>query len=164
MTEIVKAAEERQFKLIENLADKIWREHYTAIIGIDQVNFMLKKFQSFEAIQEQIHQGYLYFILKFERKETGYISIKKDKDALFLSKIYVLKSLRGHGIGKKAMEFIEQKALELNCSYIQLTVNKNNVDSIKAYEKMGFVKQEDIVIDIGNGFVMDDYRMTKSIS
>ncbi|MFD2724642.1 GNAT family N-acetyltransferase [Hyunsoonleella rubra] len=163
MIEIVKADDERQFKSIESLADEIWRQHYTPIIGIDQVKYMLKRFQSIEAIQQQIQDGFLYFILKFKSEEAGYISIKKDKEALFLSKIYVLKSLRGHGIGKKAMDFIERKAQETHCTSIQLTVNKNNVNSIKVYENMGFVKEADIIIDIGNGFVMDDYRMRKGI-
>jgi hypothetical protein len=32
-----------------------------------------------------------------------------------------------------------------------------------AYQKIGFEIIEELVIDIGNGFIMDDYKMEKSI-
>jgi RimJ/RimL family protein N-acetyltransferase len=43
-------------------------------------------------------------------------------------------------------------------------VNKNNVNSIKVYEKLGFKKTGPVIQDIGNGFVMDDYKMEKDIT
>ena len=43
-----------QIKAIEALAYEIWYEHYQPIIGTSQVAYMLKKFQSLEAIDEQI--------------------------------------------------------------------------------------------------------------
>jgi RimJ/RimL family protein N-acetyltransferase len=46
---------------------------------------------------------------------------------------------------------------------IALTVNKNNVNSIKAYEKMGFKNVGSVVQDIGSGYVMDDYKMEKTL-
>ena len=61
------------------------------------------------------------------------------------------------------MRFIEQQAKIKQLKQIKLTVNKNNVDSLKFYEKVGFVKAEKILIDIGNGFVMDDYLMVKEV-
>ena len=82
---------------------------------------------------------------------------------LFLSKIYVLSSRRGLGYGKKAVQFVETVAKELNLNKIALTVNKNNVNSIKAYEKIGFKNVGSVVQDIGNGFVMDDYKMEKTL-
>ncbi len=44
------------------------------------------------------------------------------------------------------------------------TVNKNNSLAIRAYEKLGFENLGSIVADIGNGFVIDDYRMEKRIT
>ena len=46
---------------------------------------------------------------------------------------------------------------------ITLTVNKNNAIAIEAYRKMGFENAGSIVTDIGGGFVMDDYKMEKSV-
>ena len=43
-----------QIKAIVEMAKEIWTEHYTPIIGKDQVDYMLDKFQSNDAISGQI--------------------------------------------------------------------------------------------------------------
>ena len=152
------------FKIISVLAKNIWTEHYTPIIGLDQVNYMLEKFQSEIAIQNQINiDNYKYYLIIYENTAIGYLSIKNNDDALFLSKIYIDKSCRGKGFGKIAINFIEEQAKDLNCQTIYLTVNKYNINSIMAYQKIGFIKTEELFIDIGNGYVMDDFRMEKLI-
>jgi RimJ/RimL family protein N-acetyltransferase len=152
------------FKTISVLAKNIWTEHYTPIIGLDQVNYMLEKFQSEIAIQNQINiDNYKYYLIIYENTAIGYLSIKNNDDALFLSKIYIDKSCRGKGFGKIAINFIEEQAKDLNCQTIYLTVNKYNINSIMAYQKIGFIKTEELFIDIGNGYVMDDFRMEKLI-
>jgi len=80
---------------------------------------------------------------------------------LFLSKVYILKNKRGLGIGKIAFQFIETKAGENHCKKISLTVNRNNLNSIKAYERAGFQNTGELIQDIGHGYVMDDYSMEK---
>ena len=52
-----------QISAIEELAYDIWHEHYTPIIGKKQVDYMLKKFQSSKAMNEQIQNGSLYFLI-----------------------------------------------------------------------------------------------------
>ena len=163
MTKINIANSEVDFNTITKLASTIWKEHYTPIIGIEQVDYMLDKFQSVNAIKKQIEEGAEYYLISHEESQVGYISVSQKKNSLFLSKIYILSSIRGKGVGKKAMQFIEDLAIEKQCNTVSLTVNKNNTNSIKAYEKMGFVKVKEIVIDIGNGFVMDDFKMEKSL-
>ena len=78
-----------------------------------------------------------------------------------MSKLYIKSSERGKKFGRKAINFIENLAKEKMLYKITLTVNKNNVNSINAYKKMGFVNTGSVVKDIGNGFVMDDYKMEK---
>ncbi|RKE94759.1 GNAT family N-acetyltransferase [Ichthyenterobacterium magnum] len=163
MTELILAKNESDFKTIAKLAHTIWHHHYEPIIGINQVEYMLDKFQSIEAIKSQINDGYEYYLVNYNSTSVGYISIKKDDDALFLSKIYVLSDYRGKKIGKTAMQFISDRAKNLNCNTIRLTVNKYNTNSIKAYERLGFKTIEALVIDIGNGYIMDDYKMEKTI-
>jgi ribosomal protein S18 acetylase RimI-like enzyme len=60
------------------------------------------------------------------------------------------------------MEFIEQLALRRGLNLLWLTVNKGN-PAVKAYERLGFRIAADLVMDIGGGFVMDDYRMEKPL-
>jgi len=163
MIEITKANTAPDYQQIETLADTIWREHYIPIVGKPQIDYMLDKFQSAKAIQKQVEDGFEYFSICYDGTLVGYISIKQETNTLFLSKIYVSSSFRGKKIGKAAMLFIEQKAKTYQLESIRLTVNINNTNAIKAYGKLGFINIGPVVADIGNGFVMDDYQMTKQI-
>ncbi len=154
-----------QFQIVDNinaitqvskLANNIWNEHYLPIIGNEQVLYMLEKFQSQDAIKQQIDRGSKYYIITVDQVEAGYFSVEDKTEKLFLSKLYVLKSFRGKGIGKQGIEFIKST---FNHPIIQLTVNKNNSHSIAFYQNVGFKIVDDVVTDIGSGFVMDDYVM-----
>jgi RimJ/RimL family protein N-acetyltransferase len=154
---------ESEIEIVENLACEIWNEHFTPIIGKAQVDYMLEKFQSRKAISEQIKNGFLYYLITIKNDSIGYIGIHPKQDELFLSKIYIRSSERGRGYGRKAIQFLEKLAREKGLRKITLTVNKNNTDTIKAYEKFGFRNIGPVVQDIGSGFVMDDYGMEKVI-
>lgn len=143
---------------VATLSKTIWTQHYTPIIGKEQVDYMLHKFQSAETIKSQIAEGAHYFLLHSEN-DLGYLSIKAEEQTLFLSKIYLLQAERGKGLGKKMMNFITSKAHEMKLNSIRLTVNKYNHNSIASYEKMGFIKRREVVFDIGYGYIMDDYEM-----
>ncbi len=145
---------------LANLGDKIWREHYIDINSIDCIEYMLKKFQSTEAITEQIeHENYEYYFIMSDDKRAGYIAIQPRQDELFLSKLYIDMPYRGYSLGRKAFEFIKQKAVEKGLPAIVLTVNKKNYDTIDIYKHLGFRIKESVVTDIGGGYVMDDYIM-----
>ncbi len=161
MINFILASTKQHFKTIETLADAIWREHYIPIIGIEQVEYMLKNFQSVEVMYSQYNEGYQYFLIHFNDEPVGYLSFIKQDNSLFLSKIYVSKNYRGKKIGKAAMDFVQESALEQTCRSITLGVNKYNSKSIAAYKAMGFKRVGEVVTDIGNGFVMDDYKMEK---
>lgn len=152
-----------QLKAIETLAKTIWTEHYTPIIGEDQVTYMLHKFQSVETMNTQIAEGYGYYSIEYKNQLKGYFSIQKRAHKLFLSKLYVLKSERGLGLGKTAMQFIIDQAKLLNCTCIALTVNRFNTNSINAYLKMGFENKGEVIQDIGQGYIMDDYILEKNL-
>jgi RimJ/RimL family protein N-acetyltransferase len=151
---------------LAKMAKEIWEEHYIPIIGKDQVKYMVKKFQSESAIQNQLNENYIYFSVLLNNQPFGYLCYKIDTDEniLFLSKIYVKRSFRGFGYGKHMFQFVIRKAAELNCQYINLTVNKYNTNSIDVYKKLGFIQKRALIIDIGNGFVMDDFEMSYDLN
>ena len=156
---ILSASTESDFAQIETLAREIWEEHYTAIIGVAQVAYMLEKFQSVKAMHEQIKEGYEYFMIQDTERLVGYLAFKEEAGGLFLSKVYVHASARGKGLGKAAIEFVKSEVDKRGLKQIRLTVNKYNHNSIAAYLKMGFEKTKELVMDIGEGYVMDDYEM-----
>lgn len=154
---------DRDIKETADLAEIIWKEHFTPIIGSDQVGYMLAKFQSETAIRTQIRQGYLYFALMFEKKQIGYIGLRSDADCLFLSKLYIQKEYRGNGYSRLMIAEAEKIAKQNNKSIIRLTCNRHNDGSITVYKKAGFQIVREEKTDIGSGFIMDDYIFEKSV-
>ncbi|WP_282149233.1 GNAT family N-acetyltransferase [Algibacter lectus] len=149
------------FKLVETLASQIWCQHYPDIIGLEQVEYMLAKFNSAKAIEEQVRLGVQFYCLIYNETPVGYMAIKPEGDFLFLSKLYVAETSRGKGVGRVALNFIDEEAKKQQLLGIRLKVNKYNTASIAAYEKLGFKNVKASVTDIGNGFVMDDFEMEK---
>jgi len=161
--QIIEVSTEKQMDIIESLAREIWTEHYVPIIGRAQVDYMLARYQTKQAVKEQVASGVLYFLMEEDHAFIGYIAVQPRGEELFLSKIYVRSSRRARGYGKKAVQFVETLARERGLRKIVLTVNKNNTVAIKAYDKIGFRKVGSLVQDIGGGFVMDDYALEKTV-
>lgn len=163
--DISRVRSEGQISDVVELAREIWTDHYVPIIGQEQVDYMLGKFQSEKAIASQLEDGYEYYIVSHGGRIVGYLAIVPETvaDRLVISKIYVLRSGRGHGFGRGMLEFAEDVCRKLGIRTLRLTVNKNNRHSIAWYTRMGFRNKGPIVQDIGAGFVMDDYRMEKTI-
>jgi GNAT superfamily N-acetyltransferase len=157
-----------QLAVVAALAHEIWYEHYVPLIGRPQVDYMVAKFQNAPAMQAQIEQGYEYFLVQRpdaadKVSDIGYCAIQEQPGrVMFLSKFYLHHAARGSGTGRRCMEFIEGLARRRELSLLWLTVNKGN-PAVQAYQRLGFRIAADLVMDIGGGFVMDDYRMEKAL-
>ncbi|ANS74460.1 GNAT family acetyltransferase [Paenibacillus yonginensis] len=160
----LKVNQAEQIAELAALAAEIWREHYVSIITMEQINYMIDKFQSVPAIMDQIQrQGYEYYVFQQDGVKMGYLSVKPEEGKLFLSKFYVAKEHRGHGYASQAFAFLEQLCEDHKLSHIWLTVNRHNTNSIAVYERKGFRIIREQKADIGSGFVMDDYIMEREI-
>lgn len=148
---------------LAELAGEIWREHYTPIIGSAQVEYMLKKFQSKEAVREQMEQGFRYYFLRDGGKDAGYLSIRAENGALFLSKFYVAKAFRKRGLARGAIAFLRGLCRREGLSRIWLTVNRRNGGSIAAYRALGFTLLREQKAAIGGGFFMDDFVLQQAV-
>lgn len=158
---IVKVENHSQVIVIEKLAKTIWREHYGSLLSKKQIDYMLYKFQSFDAVLDAIsHHGYEYYIMYEGDTPAGYIGIRTEEDRLFLSKLYLLKEYRGKGICNRAFDFMDGYCMAKGLNSIYLTCNKHN-PTLQIYAKLGFEKIEDRVTDIGQGYVMDDYVLER---
>lgn len=148
----------RDYLKVSELAHEIWRQCYSGILSSAQIEYMLEKFQSAKQIAADCASGYTYFILERIGVPIGYMGVKPNDPAgrLFLSKLYISEEYRGKGYAKDALEQLKKKARKLRQSAIWLTVNKNN-PSYNIYLKLGFEKIREQTVDIGSGFVMDDY-------
>jgi ribosomal protein S18 acetylase RimI-like enzyme len=68
----------------------------------------------------------------------------------------VLPTTQGKGVGKHLLELTSEIALEAKNTTLTLNVNRYN-KAIEFYKKIGFeiIGQENI--DVGQGFLMEDY-------
>ena len=46
---------------VATMAEEIWHEYFPSLISEEQIDYMLEKFLSFDALLEQIQNGYEYF-------------------------------------------------------------------------------------------------------
>lgn len=163
--EVRKAETDTQVREIADLAKVIWNEHFTPIIGKDQVDYMVEKFQSYPALKEQISEEYEYYQIFSGGEFCGYTGIHPGEDnRLFLSKLYLKKESRGHHLATGAFSFLKEICRERGYSAIWLTCNKHNDNSLGVYRHFGFEIIDTQEADIGGGFIMDDYIMEYKIS
>lgn len=161
---IRKAENDSDLQAVACLADQIWHQHFVPIIGLEQVEYMVDKFQSFPALKRQVSQeGYEYYQLFVDDQLVGYTGVHPEKDSLFLSKLYIHKDFRGRHLATETFHFLIDLCKRQNLKKIWLTCNKHNDNSLAVYDHLGFVVTDEQEADIGNGFVMDDYIMTFEI-
>ena len=155
-----------QLPIVIDLTNKIWPVAYGKILSKAQLDYMIDKFYSETALREQIEvKGHVFYLAQDkDDKYVGFLSyeINCEPNKTKIHKIYVLPETQGTGLGRQFFELVKEKALENKQNAIFLNVNKYN-NAIHFYTKLGFTKVKDEVIDIGNGYVMDDYVMEVAI-
>lgn len=129
----------------------------------------LKKSFSKEKVNGEISDknSEIYFA-KINKKIVGYLKVNfdqsqtelKDRNALEIERIYVLKEFLGKKIGqalyKKAIDIANQK----NLHYVWLGVWEENQRAIRFYEKNGFLKFDEHIFNLG-GDKQTDILMKK---
>ncbi|MDN3677767.1 GNAT family N-acetyltransferase [Flavobacterium paronense] len=157
---------DENFNSIRAIAKEVWPIAYGAILSQEQLDYMMKMMYSIPSLQLQANAKKHRFILAKEGETVlGFASyefnyIKKPKTKVH--KIYILPNQQGKGIGKELITFIIKQAKERHQKGLILNVNKKNI-AVRFYERLGFEISFEEILDIGNGYVMDDYVMEKSI-
>ncbi len=148
--------------IIFELADRIWRNHYTSIISIEQIEYMLNKMYSSQSLIKQMNDGHNFILVYDSEIPIGYISFSScDDKNYFLHKFYVDSSIQNKGIGSLLFNYV-LRSIE-NAKTIELTVNRQNFKAINFYFKHGFKIKSVEDFDIGNGYFMNDFVMQKVI-
>ncbi len=103
------AQSETDARQLSGLAREIWTEHYTGLIGAEQVAYMLARYQSAGQIWQDIRRnGVTYVWLDLGPNMAAYMaySDKTDYGDCFLSKLYVKKAYRGQGLAKALLDHL----------------------------------------------------------
>ncbi len=157
--ELIKAGT-KDIKTISELADIIWHQHYSSIISIKQITYMLDMMYNEEALQKQMgEKAHTFYLIRKGDANIGFISVSEVenmRNSYFIHKFYILQDIASKGIGTIA--FNELLDL-LKPEELRLTVNRQNFKSINFYFKNGFKIESVADFDIGNGYVMNDFVM-----
>ena len=148
------------------VAAEIWHRHYPTIISAAQIEYMLAQRYNPPLLREELQRGDLWWDqLLVAGRMAGFASYYLSGKAgeMKLDKLYVHQDHQRKGYGAMLLDRAVSIARAHGCGTLMLAVNRNNRNAIAAYEKYGFCIAESAVKDIGGGFVMDDYVMTKSI-
>lgn len=164
--------EEQQEQLAE-LAGAIWDEYWPALIGQAQTDYMVEQFQSLPAIKRDMAENaYEYWFVHAGDDSTGEAGRivgftgghnEKETNRFFISKIYLKAEERGKHFASDIIAFYEDLCRQRGFSAMYLTVNKGNELGVRCYKGKGFKTIDAVETDIGEGFIMDDYIMEKSI-
>jgi ribosomal protein S18 acetylase RimI-like enzyme len=165
MLKVIKATP-KNIPEIQEIANKSWAETYKNILSKEQIDYMLTTMYATDVLKAQMENvNYNFYIcinsdisIGFIAFELNYNNLPKTK----IHKLYILPDFQGKGIGKILLDKSIKYALQ-NCN-TTLVLNVNKQNSAKYfYEKMGFTVSYQEVINIGNGYVMDDFVLEKNI-
>lgn len=153
---ILRKATLEDIPLIQEIAEEAWRPTYGHILTEEQTLYMIPMMYASEVLQNQIK---IFSILEIDGKGMGYCAFEQtsEKEAK-LNKLYLRPAVKQKGAGSFIIEQICGIARSMGLSSIYLNVNKHN-SAVNFYLKKGFIKDHEMVLDIGNGYVMDDYVM-----
>jgi ribosomal protein S18 acetylase RimI-like enzyme len=148
------------------LARAIWYRHYPDIISVEQIEYMLAQRYHPDIIRTQIASDHAWWDKLTANAEMVAFSsceLSENRAQMKLDKLYVRYDLRGRGYGSRLIGNAEARARAAGCTQLYLQVNKNNRSAVATYQRNGFKVVREAQFDIGNGFIMDDYVMAKSI-
>lgn len=151
---------------IQEVAEKTWLVSYQGVISSEQIRYMLDMMYNQTKIKAAINDPNQAFWLAEENGAVlGFCGIEHGfPEAGFtrIHKLYILPNTQGSGLGKILLDQVEKEAQNHGNEKLHLNVNKKN-KAVGFYQKQGFITNHEEVLDIGNGYVMDDFVMVKAI-
>lgn len=164
--EIITATIE-DISLIQALSAEAWPKAFAGILSEEQIRYMMEMMYSTEALEKQIgEQGHIFLLAKEGSDYLGYLAYETDYEngtGTKVHKIYLLPSAQGKGVGRALIEKAVEIARTAENTHLLLNVNRENRKAIGFYERMGFTIDHREDNDIGGGFWMIDYVMTKPL-
>lgn len=147
---------------IQLVANGTWPDTFRGILRPEQIAYMLKMMYGTNVLEKAISDAnQAFWLFRHEGKTLGFAATQhqyKGAPDTKLHKIYVLPAAQGLGAGKKLIAHVTGEARKAGSKRVLLNVNRYN-KATGFYEYLGFriIGEEDI--DIGNGYLMEDFIM-----
>jgi ribosomal protein S18 acetylase RimI-like enzyme len=148
------------------LARRVWQHTYLGIISQQQIDYMLDQRYRTQLVNEELGMDTIWWDqLRVDGQLAGFVSclLTGTPGEMKLDKLYVDPQRQRLGMGRRLVDQVLARALAAGCQTLILAVNKGNEKAIAAYRKQGFAVRDSVCVDIGGGFVMDDFIMARSL-
>lgn len=67
----IRKVEKSDIQALAEKANEIWHEYFIPIIGLEQVEYMIDKYQSVKGLTQQINEGYSYYFVLADHEYCG---------------------------------------------------------------------------------------------
>jgi ribosomal protein S18 acetylase RimI-like enzyme len=161
----IRKAQIKDIKSIQKIAFDTWPSAYGDILEQAQIDYMLDLMYSEEVLEKQMNESQTFLIIKEEKLDLAFVSFETNYDnqpQTKIHKIYISPAAQGKGLGKILIEETERQAINKRNERILLNVNRQNKARF-FYEKIGFKIAYSEDIEIGNGYLMNDFVMVKEV-
>ena len=161
-------ATEDDLPTIRDIAYQTWPNTFGNILSPAQISYMLDMMYSLESLKSQVtEKNHAFLLARDDESGTylGYTSYElnyKSQSTTKIHKIYLLPASQGKGVGRLLIDCVAQAAQTHANDQLSLNVNRSN-KAVQFYERMGFAVVGTEDIDIGDGFLMEDFIMEKPL-
>ena len=151
---------------VRDLAHRTWPATFAAILSPDQIAYMLERMYGPEALRAQVEErGHAFLLARDDAgAPRGYVSYELDyrPGVTKIHKLYVVPEGHRGGTGRALAEAVAAAARAAGQQALRLDVNRDN-PAVGFYERLGFAKVDEVVTEIGEGYVMDDFVFERDL-
>lgn len=162
---MLRLLDRHELHIVQTIAHQTWPNTFAEILTTEQIDYMLEWMYNKAILEKNYDDGHQFYAYFENNLAIGFMAIQVnllEGKSMKIHKLYVLPNQQGKGVGYKLIQKAIEIANNLEQKNVFLNVNRFN-KAVDFYKRVGFSILKEENIEIGNGFLMEDYVMELSI-
>lgn len=162
---MLRLLDRHELQIVQTIAHQTWPNTFAEILTTEQIDYMLEWMYNKAILEKNYDDGHQFYAYFENNLAIGFMAIQVnllEGKSLKIHKLYVLPNQQGKGVGYKLFQKAIEIAKNLEQKDVFLNVNRFN-KAVDFYKRVGFSILKEENIEIGKGFLMEDYVMQLSI-
>ena len=158
---MLRLLDRHELHLVQSIAHQTWPNTFAEILTTEQIDYMLEWMYNKAILEKNYDDGHQFYAYFENAEAIGFIAIQVnllEGKSLKIHKLYVLPNQQGKRVGYKLIQKAIEIAKNLDQKNVFLNVNRFN-QAVDFYKRVGFSILKEENIEIGKGFLMEDYVM-----
>lgn len=144
---------------LQQIGRQTFSETFAESNSAENMAKYLEEAYSYEKLNAELNDpNSIFYFAKMDQNVIGYLKLNfgasqtelKDKNALEIERIYVLKEFHGKKVGQLLFDKAIEIAKEYHVAYVWLGVWENNKRALQFYTKNGFVEFDQHIFVLGD--------------